>query len=204
MIRRRDVHLPWRWLVERADGTLAAGAAAESEQHLASGCARCAAADRTVRRLRAALAAGPLEPPPAVADRRVLEMIRRLRAARDRAGVLVATLVLDRRADGAPALRSATDEARRLLWTMPGYEVDASVVGGPDGTDLLGQVVPEGDTPGAAVAGAVRALRGGRTIGRTTLAADGRFTFRNLPRGVLVLEGTVDGHAFVLPEFAVE
>jgi len=204
MIRRRDVHLPWRWLVERADGALAATASAETEAHLASGCDRCTRADRVVRRLRAAVAAGALESPPAVADRRVLEMIRRLRAARDAADVLVATLVLDRSPDEALSLRGAAPEERRLLWTMPGYEIDASVVASARGADLLGQIVPEDDTLGSAMDGEVRVLRGRRVVASARVAPDGRFTFRGLPRGVVEIEGVARGQAFVLPGFVVE
>jgi len=204
MRRRRDAHLPWRWLVERADGTLTPADAAESDRHLAAGCATCAAADAAVARLRAALAAGPLETPPAVADRRVLEFVRRLRDAASRRDVLVGTLVLDRRADEALALRSSASEARRLLWTMPGYEVDASLVPARRGADLLGQLVPDDDRPDAATAGEVRLLRGGRVVARSALAADGRFTFRGVARGLVEIEGVVDGVPFLLPGVVVD
>ena len=204
MIRRRDVHLPWRWLVERADGALAAAASAESEAHLASGCGRCTHADRVVRRLRAAVAAGPLDAPPAVADRRVLEMVRRLRAARDADDVLIATLVLDRRPDEALSLRAAAPEERRLLWTMPGYEIDASVVATARGADVLGQIVPEEDAAGTPMDGEVRARRGRRVVAYSRVAPDGRFTFRSLARGLVEIEGVARGQAFVLPGFVVE
>lgn len=211
MIHRKDAHLPWRWLADRRDGALDAARAAEADAHLVGGCALCAARDRTVRRLVAAVAAGPLESPPADADRRaraVYALRRRAPRVRDALDVTVGVLVVDQRSDLALALRSPGDETRRLLWDVGGWDVDASVVLRGGRADLLAQVVPPGDEPSVRLGGEVRAVRGRRTVATSPVAPDGRFTFRGLPCGAWVFEGRVASplgdRAFVLPLVVLE
>jgi hypothetical protein len=200
VIHRTDDHVPFRWLADRADGLLPAGPAGEADAHLASGCAPCRARDRSVRRLVAAIAAGPLETPPAAADRRVVSAFVRSRAPRAAdLDALFGTLVLDQRADLLMAVRSSGADVRRLLWTVGAWEVDASVVASGAGTDLLGQAVRAEETGDGAVTGEVRARRGRRVAATAPVAADGRFTFRGLAPGAWTLEGVLDGRAFVLP-----
>lgn len=198
MIHRTDDHLPWRWLADHADGLLAPAQAGAARDHLAAGCSRCCARDRSVRRMVAAIGAGPLDAPPASADRRVVALFPRLRSAlRPQSGVLFGALVLDQRADLLLAVRSGAPDGRRLLWTVGDYEIDASVVGSEGRIDVLGQVVrADGD---AAVTGEVRVVRGRRAVAASRVAADGRFTFRALSAGACVVEGTLDGRAFSLP-----
>lgn len=204
MIARRTPHLPFRWLADRRDGTLSAPRTAEADEHLATGCRLCAARSETVRRLVAAVAAGPLDRAPAAVDRRVVALYDTHRAPRAD-DVLVGALVADIGHGVAPdlalSLRAAPDGPRRLLWRAGVYEIDAMVVPREGRADLLGQVVADSGRP---VAGIVRASRGPRTLAASALAADGRFTFRGLAAGPVVLEGTLDGRAFVLPLLALD
>lgn len=201
MIHRTDEHLPWRWLADRRDGVIAPARAVEADAHLATECRCCRARESSVRRVVAAVAAGALERPPAAADRRVVAAFASVRgvARRPAADVLFGALVLDQQCDLALAMRSDGADSRRLLWSLPGYEIDASLVAESGRCDVLGQIVPSGDEPGAAMSGEVRAVRGRRTIATAPVAPDGRFTFRGLPAGPQTFEGTVEGRAFVLP-----
>jgi hypothetical protein len=188
---RRDEHLPWRWLADRHDGALGADDAAEADLHLASGCARCTARDRTLRRLVAAVAAGPLERPPAAADRRARALFSAWRDAPASGGAVVGVLVADTRPELATSLRAGADDTRRLLWDVGGWDVDASVVLYDGRADLLGQVLRAGDRPDAVLVGEVRAFRGRRAVAAVPIRADGRFTFRGLACGAYVFEGRV-------------
>ena len=219
MIHATDGHIPFRVLADRRDGTLAPSRAAGVEAHLATGCAQCVARDGNLRRIVTAVAAGALETPPAAADRRVVALFPKVAAAfrrtadgSSRERTLVGTLVSDRRFDAAfdaefatsYALRAADDGARRLLWALGSYEVDASVVGRGATADVLGQVVPLDDAPDAQLSGEVHAVRGRRAVQSSSIETDGRFTFRGLAPGAYVFEGAVDGRPFILPLVVLE
>lgn len=205
MQTRPEPHVAWRRLVDRHDRRLSPRLASAAEAHLASGCATCATDARLVERLIAAIGDGPLEAPPRAAEREAAALLRStyLAFAQD-AGLVVGVLLLDRTDESAALLRAAAGETRRLLWTVGGYEVDASLVARAGGTDVLAQIVPGGDDPDARVAGEVAARRGDAVTARAAIAPDGRFTFRALARGLYTFEGRVDGMRFVLPPLHVE
>jgi hypothetical protein len=205
MARPRSQHPPLSWFADRADGSLASPRAERLAAHLAAGCAECDARDAALRRTLAALKSGPLPSPPAALRRAALRLHSRARfaAAVETARRVVARLVHDGLSAPAFALRAAPGDERRILWAMDHWEIDACLVTGVRGADLLGQIVPLDDERGGAVAGELLARRGSRTR-REQLATDGRFTFRGLTPGVWTIEGRVDGTDFVLPPLVVE
>lgn len=204
MTTSSEVHVPWRRLVDRRDRRLSPRLAAAADEHLATGCAACAADVRAIDELVAAIASGAPDGPPSRAEQAAIGLYRdtylAFGAEADR---VVGVLLLDDVA-AAVSLRDAAAETRRLLWRVGDYEVDASLVSHAGGTDVLAQVVPGGDDPDARVSGFV-ALRGERGVrARAAIAPDGRFTFRALVAGVYTLEGRVDSLSFVLPPLHVE
>ena len=210
----RDDHLPLRWLADRRDGRLSPRRAAVADAHLGSGCRRCEQRARRLDRIVRALAAAEPEMPPEREEIRAIALLAELRPPWEEPapGFLDGELLLDQRMELAAALRSAPGEARRLLWAFGRYELDASVVTGPAGADLLGQVVPPGDDPAAQVEGRVWAIAHGARVAEAALAQDGRFTFRRMPRGACTIEGeiqgeidgNVEGVRFRLPPLVVE
>lgn len=209
MIHRHDVHPPFRWFVEMHDGRLDTARAAEMREHLASGCARCGAQHDGVRRMVAAIAAGPVAKAPPHVDRRVLGALAKARRTTCRAAsrdpsALVGSLVIDSRPELALSLRAPGDGTRHLLWTVGPWELDASVVSREGRADVLGQVVPTGDDFAPAPTGEVRIVRGRRIVRRALVASDGRFTFRNVEPGPCVLDGILDGRPFSLPPVVID
>jgi len=205
MAPQRNPHPPLRWFADRADGKLSSPRIARLDAHLAGGCAACAVRDAALLRTIAALKAGPLPEPPAALRRTAARLHTRARVAAmfDAARRVVATLVHDGLASPAMALRAAPGDERRMLWAMDHWEIDACLVTGARGADLLGQVVPLDDAGGDAIAGELAARLGSRTR-KERLAEDGRFTFRDLGPGVWTIEGRIGATAFTLPPLVVE
>jgi hypothetical protein len=206
MINRHDVHVPFRWLVDRREGLLGAPRSDEADRHLASGCVRCVGRAAHVERLVDAISAGPLAPAP----NRLIESALALFAesydgvAAAPSGVAFGSLLFDQRTAFAATLRSAPGDTRRMLWTFDEYELDACLVTVGTGHDLLGQVVALDDSPDGTVSGhvAVRLDVGGSTT--VALEPDGRFTFRGLASGPCALAGVVGGRRFLLPVFHLD
>jgi hypothetical protein len=204
MIHRHDEHIPFRWMADRADGTLDAARTAECDAHLAEPCAACSARFANVREMLATIRAGTLEEPPHALDRRVVALFAANRPGTSwaPADALVGALASDFTADLGYAMRSGAATSRRLLWTVGDYELDAAVTPAGAGLDVLAQVVPLGDSADA-LGGRVRAVRGRRAVAESAIAPDGRFTFRGLRPGGYTFEGEIAaagaGRAFVLP-----
>lgn len=201
MLHRRDIHVPFRWLVDLRDGTLSGARAQEAREHLGRGCVRCTARAARIERVIAAVAAGALERPPAAVLRRALDAVRAACPpdARPAPGVVLGRLLIDQRASYAATLRDSPGDTRRLLYLVGEHEVDAAVVVRGGRSDLLGQFLAAGDDPDRAVEGHVvlRATSGREH--RTELLPDGRFTLRGIRGGTYVLAGRVAGLAFELP-----
>lgn len=194
MIHRHDEHIPFRWMADRADGTLDAARAAECDAHLAEPCASCSARFANVQSMLDVIRAGTLEEPPHTLDRRVVALFAENRPGTSWAPeeALVGALMSDFTADLGYAMRSGAAASRRLLWTVGEYELDAAVAPVGAGLDVLAQVVPAGDVPGDAVlAGRVRAVRGRRAVAEASIESDGRFTFRGLKPGGYTFEGEI-------------
>jgi anti-sigma factor RsiW len=198
-------HPPLRWFADRVDGRLSTPRTTQLEAHLAAGCAPCDARDAALRRTIAALKSGPLPEPPAELRRGAARLHTRARVAAmiDSARRVVARLVHDGLGAPALALRAAPGDERRVLWAMDRWEIDACLVTGARGADLLGQVVPLDDAGGGAIAGELAARLGSLTR-RQHLADDGRFTFRDLAPGVWTIEGRIGATEFTLPPLVVE
>jgi hypothetical protein len=200
---RDEGHARWRDLVDRHDGRLGSRQLAAVSSHLAHGCASCVHDCAEIELLVEAIAAGPLDTPPASLDRTVLRLFREtnVRLTED---LLIGVLLYDQPGEFVAAMRGTSGETRRLLWRVGDYEVDASLVARASGTDLLAQIVPGGDDPDAEVTGVVaaRSERGVRTS--APVQRDGRFTFRGLVPGLYTLEGRVDAVRFVLPPIHIE
>jgi hypothetical protein len=201
---RPAAHLPLRRLADLVDGKLSAARAAQVAEHLAGGCAECAAREEALRRTLGAMRAGPLPAPPRRLVRRAALAFAETRvvAAIAAAGRIMARLVFDARTAGTLALRAAPGAERRLLWNVGGFDVDACIVTGERASDLLGQVVRE-DGEDAPLAGHVSACRRGASL-RTALAADGRFVIRGIGAGTWTLVGRVGRLEFAVPPFVVE
>jgi hypothetical protein len=210
MIHRHDEHIPFRWMADRADGTLDAVRAAECDAHLAAACAPCVKRFANVREMLDVIRAGTLDEPPHALDRRVVALFAENRPGTSWApdDALVGALSSDFTADLGYAMRSGAATSRRLLWTVGEFELDAAVTPSGAGLDVLAQVVPLGDAAGDdALAGRVRAVRGRRAVAEASIESDGRFTFRGLKPGGYTFEGeiacvgAVSGAArpFVLP-----
>ena len=206
MAQPRNAHPPLRWFADRVDGKLSTPRTARLEAHLAAGCAPCEARDASLRGTIAALRSGPLPEPPAALRRRAarLHMRARVAALAESARRVVARLVHDGFASPAMALRAAPGDERRVLWAMDRWEIDACLVTGARGADLLGHVVPLDDGGGGGVIEGELAARLGSRTRRERLADDGRFTFRDLAPGVWTLEGRIGATEFALPPLVVE
>lgn len=202
MIHRHDEHIPFRWLADRADGTLDPARVAECDAHLAEPCAPCSARFENVKSMLDVIRAGTLEEPPHTLDRRVVALFAENRPGTSWAPeeALVGALMSDFTADLGYAMRSGAATSRRLLWTVGEYELDAAVTPAGAGLDVLAQVVPLGSdaehVPGDAVsdgtlAGRVRAVRGRRAVAEASIESDGRFTFRGLKPGGYTFEGEI-------------
>lgn len=202
---RDGSHPPLRWLADRADGKLPAARAAKLAAHLAGGCAACAAREAALARTISMIKAGPLPAPPKKLRRAAsrLHLQARIAAAFDTVRGVVARLVHDGRMAPALALRSAPGDERRMLWAMDHWEIDACLVTGARGSDLLGQILPLDETPQAIVQGEI-AAQSGSNLKHATLTPDGRFTFRGLPAGVWTMVGRVGSTQFKIPAFVVE
>ena len=202
-------HLPLRWLADHVDGTLHAARASKLTSHLALGCARCTARLTQLRSTITALTDGPLDEPPRNLRRAAQRLPgeARLAALGSRIRRVIAHLVSDGRTAPAFALRAAVGDERRLLWSADGWEIDACVVSGASGADLLGQILPcdDGTLDGAEdVAVASVTARSGRRVRHAALAPEGRFTLRELATGLWTIEARIGNVAVVLPAFVVE
>lgn len=193
-------HVPFRWLVDVADGVLTGPRYDRVEAHMSQGCPRCERDLAWVVETLGAMREGPLEAPPASAVRLAIAAAAGTRPAAGPGGV---TLLADRRGELVAGMRDCGVSTRRLLWTLPGYELDLAVDCGPRTCDLFGQVVPEGDDPSRTVTGRVRAVSG-KSVREASVTSDGRFDLRGIPPGAVRLEGTVDGVPFVLPEVVLD
>lgn len=201
-----DDHPRFRWLLDHVDGVLEGRRARLVEEHLATGCAPCAAELREIEGLCGALTEGPLPAPPPAVLRAASQLFpkHRVRQAVDRAVRLVAALVFDQREQFAPALRSTTG-ARRLLWTIGGYELFVSLHFDLDGTVLHGQFLPLDDDGAEAPAGRIRLVHGrsGRWF-EAELDGNGEFVLRGVPSGSFTAEGRIEGASFSVPAFVID
>ena len=206
MPKTADDHLPLRWLADHLDGCLAGPRAVRTREHLDDGCEACAERLEALSALLAALREGPLDHPPRRLVREALDLFDQVRGHLPSAveGTRVGQLILDVRVGQAVALRSRLGDDRKLLWTIDEYEMDASLQARGEGFDLLGQVVPPGDDPAAAVEGHVVAYRDHDEVDRASIGPDGRFTFRGLTAGPYAFGGAVDGTPFLLPVVIVD
>lgn len=185
-----------RWLADYVDGVLVGSRLSEVEAALSESetLARVEALRATIERI----AEGPLDGPPSEVEAAAVGLFRAVHhdVVWPPPGVFLGELVFDH-ADELVGVRSGA-ETRRLLWTLPDFDVDASLVQTDLGVDLLGQFLALDPASAVELEGHVQ-LRDedGRTH-RAEVEPDGRFTFRGLARGLHRPSGHVLGHEFVL------
>jgi hypothetical protein len=197
----RDGHARIRDLADLRDGHLAGTRLAATASHVAA-CGECAARSARVVRTLAAVAAGPLEAPPAAAVRSAARLFARAKWRKlfDMTAELVGRLVFDQRTALAPAIRGGAGEGRRVLWNLGAHELDLEIVTGGAATTIRGQILPAADAGDAVVRGSLTLWRDGAPVATTALDPEGAFVFRNLRSGTYAFAGAVEGRSFrVMP-----
>lgn len=196
----RDGHARIRDLADLRDGRDARRSAATSEHVV--GCADCARTHVRLLRTLDAVAAGPLEAPPAAALRAATRLFVETKWKRlfDQAAEFVGRLVFDQRTALVPAIRGGAGEGRRVLWNLGEHELDLEIVTGGAATTIRGQILPSSDAGDAVVRGSLTLWRDGTPVATTALDPEGSFVFQGLRSGTYAFAGAVEGRSFrVMP-----
>ena len=173
-------------LVDYLDHQLVAPEASRVEDHLATGCLRCAESREWYEGFRLTAASDDsVAPPPWVLKRavKVFENQQSRPRLRERIGQLAASLIFDSFAHPAVAgVRSAESPSRQLLYRADGYSIDLQVAPfDKSRSGLIGQVLKEGEAAFDSVAGLkVELVGGGDSIRITETDRLGKFAISGM------------------------
>lgn len=192
-------HLDTAIVLDYLEGLLAAPDRAAVEDHLATACARCREAMRSIGMIHGRMTADRVPGVPASVRARALEVfVPRPAATPDRAGVRhIARLVFDSLRTPLPAMaRRTVGDARRLRWALGEQSLEVEYETGEPGTLVLrGRIdVPEPSLYRIEV-----------TVGSESLTtwpdARGSFVFERVPSGRLHLMVTGPSGTYRIPAF---
>ena|SRR5215471_1728187 len=176
-------------LIDYLDGALGKDETAAITDHLASGCAQCAADRNWYERVRAVAAADDSVPPPLWVFKRGVrvfdsESARTRRSASP--GHVVATLVFDSMFRlGAAGIRSGDAFNRQLLYRAGDYSVDVQVSSSSGmSAALMGQILDERASGFGSVSNLTWELvHDGRVVGSAVTNKFGEFAVDGLDQG---------------------
>ncbi|MEW6126166.1 MAG: hypothetical protein AB1757_03810 [Acidobacteriota bacterium] len=175
-------------LLDYLDGKLAAGESTQVAEHLAGGCAQCAANQNWYTQLTAIAASDEsVEPPPWVTKRALRIFETRKPRLVERLSQAIAVLMFDSFARPAMAgVRSTETTNRQLLYNAGAYSIDLQVAAiSGSHADLVGQVLREDEASFESVANLSLELIGeDRKMHQASTNEMGEFTISSIKQGL--------------------